>query len=284
MLRVGGLGSQLARECGGQQERQVHSRRIEERRHRLDALGGVGEQHRSGTALAEQAFVEVARRRRAERDLAGLRDCLGVDAGGRVGTGDDQLAVDPAHQEEVELAAVHADRDAQPHGAGRRGAPPHALESLLHAHRRRSRAQRVVLAPEQQQDGVATELEQVGVVGVGTADQLGEGGVDHAGDLLRTFPAALRERLGEIGEAGDVGEDDRPLEALCTQRRRVAQPVDRDPRDERPEWIRRLETRASLDLHRIDAVVPLNARPIAARMDRYGTASRWRARARRLTA
>ena len=117
--------------------------------------------------------------------------------------------------------------------------------------RRRACTQGVVLAPEEQQDGVAAELQQVGMVGIGAPDQLREGGVDDAGYLLGALPAALRERLGEVGEAGDVGEDERPLEALRTRRRRrraasrprsAGRTAAADPS--------RLETRACLDLHR----------------------------------
>ena len=75
------------------------------------------------------------------------------------------------------------------------------------------------------------------MLGVGASDELRERGVDDARDLLRTLTAALRERLGEIGEPRDVCEDERPLEAALALRRRLAQPVDREPRDERPQRV-----------------------------------------------
>ena len=167
--------------------------------------------------------------------------------------------MDPADEEEVERPGVDADRDLQPHGPGRGRAPPHAGERLLHAGGGRAGAPRVVLAAEQQQDGVAAELEQVGVLGVGARDQLAERRVDHAGDLLRALAAALRERLGQLGEPGDVGEDERALEALGALLRRVAQPVDRDARHERPQEIhRRLEPCAGPVAHRRQAYRPLS--------------------------
>ena len=71
------------------------------------------------------------------------RDRLGLDAGGHVGAGDDQLAVDPADEEEVELAGVDADRHLQPHGPGRGGAPAHAARARPASPRlRRPRAAR----------------------------------------------------------------------------------------------------------------------------------------------
>jgi hypothetical protein len=100
----------------------------------------------------------------------------------------------------------------------------------------------VVVTAEEQQDGVTAELEQVGVLRVRPPDQLPERRVDHARDLLRALAAAFRECLGQIGEAGDVGEGEGSLEALGTLRRRVPQPVDGDARNERPQGIgRRVE-------------------------------------------
>ncbi len=129
-------------------------------------------------------------------------------------------------------------------------------QRLPHPDRRRGRALRVVVAAEEQQDGVAAELEQVGVMRVGPADELAERGVDHARDLLGALAAALRERLGQIGEAGDVGEDERPLEALGALRRRVAQPVDGHPRHERPQGIgRSVEPSSSHLAHRRESLL-----------------------------
>ena len=95
----------------------------------------------------------------------------------------------------MERPAVHADRHLQADRPGRGRAPPHPGQRLLHADRGRGCALRVGLAAEEQQDGVAAELEQIGVMGVGPPDQLGERGVDHAGDLLGALAAALRKRF-----------------------------------------------------------------------------------------
>ena len=151
------------------------------------------EQHDAVAALAEQAGIEAAARVSALSAISpALRDRLGLHARRRVGAGDDQLAVDAADEEEVERARVHADRHPQPHRTGRGRAPSHARKRLLHADRGCGRALRVILAAEEQQDGVAAELQQVGLLRVGAPDQLAERGVDDACDLLRALAPALR--------------------------------------------------------------------------------------------
>ncbi len=190
-------------------------------------------------ALPEQLGRELPCRGDAERDLARARRRLGRDAGARIRAGHDQLAMDAADEEEVERAAVHPDRHLQPHRSRRRRASAHAGERVLHAEGRGTRALRVAVAAEEQQDRVPSELEQVGVLGVGGADQLAERRVDDARDLLGSLAAAPGERLGQLGEAGDVGEDERAVEAARPLVRRLAQPVDRDARHERAQRIGR---------------------------------------------
>ena len=273
VLRVGRLATELARVRRREQRREVDAGRVEERRHGLGHARAVREQHGARARLAEQARIEEPRGRRAERDLAGPRDRLGLDAGGHVGAGDDQLAVDPADEEEVELARMDADRHLQTDGPGRGGAPPHPRQRVLHSHCCRGRAQRMILAAEEQQNGVAAELEQVGMVRVGLPDQLGEGGVDHTGDLLGALAPALRERLGQIREAGDIGEHERSREALRLLAGRLAQPVDGDPRHERAQRIgRRVEPSWRHAAHRSDS--------LPARRGRRAPASRLKLRRR----
>ena len=251
VLRVGRLGSQLARVRGGQQDGQIHARRIEERRHHLGALGAVREQHgaRRGSRPSRRSS-----KRRAVGALSAISPACATASVSTQAVASAPATISSRWMPPTRKkwnsplwTPIETRSRTGPAEVERRRMP---VERLLHPHGRRACAQGVVLAPEEQQDGVAAELQQVGVVGVGAPDQLREGGVDHAGYLLGALPAALRERLGEVGEAGDVGEDERPLEALRTRRRRVAQPVDREARDERPERIRRLESRACRDLHR----------------------------------
>ena len=110
-------------------------------------------------------------------------------------------------------------------------------EGVLHPESCRGRSMGVVLAPEEEKHRVAAELEQVGMVGIGRLDQLGEGGVEHDGDLLRTFTATLRELLGQLGETRDVGEDERALERPRERLRRLAEPVGRETGNEGPKRV-----------------------------------------------
>ena len=130
--------------------------------------GLLREQHDAVAALAQQARARRAARVAALSAISPARAIASVcDARRRVGAGDDQLAVDAADEEEVEHARVHADRHPQPHGPGRGRAPSHARKAFLHADRGCGRALRVVLAAEEQQDGVAAELQEVGLLRVG---------------------------------------------------------------------------------------------------------------------
>ena len=70
-------------------------------------------------------------------------------------------------------------------------------ERVLHPESCRGGSMRVVLAPEEQEHGVAAELEQVGVVGIGRLDQLGECGVEHD----RRSPPRLRGRASRASRS-----------------------------------------------------------------------------------
>ena len=137
----------------------------------------------------------------------------------------------------MERPRVHADRHLESYGPRRGREAAHPGQGVLHPESRSGRPVRVVLAPEEQEHGIAAELEQVGVVGIGRLDQLREGGVEYDGDLLRTFTAPLRELLGQLGEARDVGKDERALERAGKGRRGLAQPVGREPGNEGTERV-----------------------------------------------
>ena len=145
--------------------------------------------------------------------------------------------MDAADEEEVERAGVHPDRHLESDGPGRGREATHPGQGVLHPESRGGRSVRVILAPEEQEHGISAELEQIGVVGIGRLDQLREGGVEHDGDLLRTFTAPLRELLGQLGESRDVGKDERALECAREGRRRLAQPVSREPGNEGTERV-----------------------------------------------
>ena len=72
----------------------------------------------------------------------------------------------------------------------------------------------VPLALEEQQEGVAAELQQVAAVGVGDAEQRAERRADRLDELLGALAAAPREALGELREPGDVREQERGVERV----------------------------------------------------------------------
>ena len=89
---------------------------------------------------------------------------------------------------------------------------PSELQPAAHAERGAAGALDVVGAVEEQQQRVAAELQQAAVVAVGLREQLGEGRAEHVDQLLGALAAALGEALRELGEAGDVGEEQRSVE------------------------------------------------------------------------
>ncbi len=136
--------------------------------------------------------MEQVRGLRAEHDLAGRRDRLGQHACGRIVADDQQLAVYPPDEEEVEGPGVEPAGHPQPNRAGGRRQPPHAGERLLHGERGRRRTDRVVVPTKEEEHCVATELEQVCLVRVRSGDQLRKGRVEDGGDLLGSFAALAR--------------------------------------------------------------------------------------------
>ena len=102
----------------------------------------------------------------------------------------------------------------------------------LHADRGGRRTLLVLDAAKEQQHRVATELEEIGVLGVCRGDQLGERRVEDERDLLGTLSTAPGQLLGQLREARDVGEHERALERASPRPRLVAQPVRRDPWNE----------------------------------------------------
>src|SRR5262249_32951341 len=63
-------------------------------------------------------------------------------------------------------------------------------------------------------DRVASQLQDVAPVVDDDLDELTEVLVEPLAQLLRTVRTALGKLLGKCGEAGDVGEEDRPGESL----------------------------------------------------------------------
>src|SRR4029079_9101930 len=136
-------------------------------------------------------------------------------------------------QEEVERVRVDADVHLQRHRPDRGLRPPELAQGLAHPVGRVAGSGRMVIAREEEQQGVAAELEQAAARGVGDVEQALEGAVHHLRHLLGAELALLREPLVQGREDRDVDEGQRALELPVSRLRRIAQPVDDDARNER---------------------------------------------------
>ena len=174
---------------------------------------------------------EVGRELGADHDLACARRSLHLDDARRAGASHDQLAMRLTDQEEVEPAAVRANGHAQVDAATGRVELAHRLEALAHADRRACRTGRVlrrIIAGKQQEEGVATELQEAAVLLVGHAQQVGEARGDGVGHLFGTHRPELRELLGELRESGDVRKDEGPVDRVVAHAPVLRQPLERE--------------------------------------------------------
>ena len=174
---------------------------------------------------------DVATRQRrggrgTDEDLATFGRSLELDEGRDRGAADDQLPVRCADEEEVEVAAVHADRHAQVRPADTPGELAELADRAAHLQRRCRRPELMTVATEEQQERIATELQQRAAEGVRLIDQLGEARVDDLVDRLGADLAQLGQPFGELGEARHVGEHHRPLDGAV---QRGGGPIVRHP-------------------------------------------------------
>ena len=149
------------------------------------------------------------------------------------GPADEQLAVLVADEEEVEAAAVHARMHAQLHGAGRRAGPPDLAEDAPHAEARPGGARRMLGPVVEQEQGVAAELQEPAALGVRDVEQRRERRVHDVVHFLRAGLAEVRQLLRHRREPGDVDERDRRVELVREPVGLVAEPLERQPGDER---------------------------------------------------
>jgi hypothetical protein len=183
--------------------------------------------------LAEHLGVEQRRGFGAQEDLAGLGGRLHLDGARRRRACDDQLAVRRADEEEVEPAAVDADVHAQLDRSRRGFEPPDLAEAAAHAECGARSARCVVGARIEEEERIASELEQATPVAVRDLEELGEGRVHHLRDLLGAGLALRGQLLGHRREAGDVHEGHRPFQEARTGGWIVERPLDDHPRDVR---------------------------------------------------
>ena len=130
-----------------------------------------------------------------------------------------------SHQEEVEHAAVNADRHPQCDLAGTGDTHAHLIQPLLHSPGRGAATNRMLVTGEKEQQGISTEFEEAGPEGVGGSEQLMEGGCDHRSELLSPELPMLGQSLGHRSEPRNVNEDHGPFETLVQLAGRLLVPV-----------------------------------------------------------
>ncbi len=208
VLGVGGAG----REVLAQGHR-------EERRQAVLAVGRGGcrparcrvrlpaaQQQGTVVARAGRPGRQPGRGRRADDDLAGLGGLLGGGHGTRAGAEHEQLAGGGADEEELDVAGVHAHRHRQGEPARRRGHGGRGAQRGPHLDGGVAGLLGVVLAPEEEEQGVAAELQQLAAAGCRDGEHRPEHPVERLDDLLGADPALPGEPLGECGEPRDVRE------------------------------------------------------------------------------
>ncbi len=123
-----------------------------------------------------------------------------------------QLPVRITHHEEVERAGVDPYRHPQPDLA-RRG-PEHTdiAQGVTHLVGRGACPLGVSLPPEEEEQGVATKLDQGGAEGICLGEQPLEGAADDLGDFLGAHLPVPGQPLRHRGEPGDIHHDHRPLD------------------------------------------------------------------------
>ena len=193
---------------------------VDRRRQRGDGPGAGGGRPQPQQPAAVLGPRPVGGRREqgggavADRHLPGVGERL--HAGGAAGcrSDDEQLAVvlGVADEVEVELVAVDADRHPERHGAARRPERADRPQRGPHVVGGGAGAGRVAGAGEQQQDGVATPLHEVGALAPGVGEQGREGGVEQVAHLLGPDVALAGQPFGEPREAGDVDERQRAVD------------------------------------------------------------------------
>ena len=185
-------------------------------------------------ALAEHAAGQPLRRRLAHVDLPGVGSRLPVERDADVRTRDQQLTVGSEWEVEGEGSGVHSDGDPESHGTV--VAPAYGLgNDPSHAVARPARMDGVVLSPEEDQEGVATEFDDVAAFGQADVDHVVEAGVQEIGELLGAAPAHCGQLLGQPGEAGDVRRNERPVDQARRLVGRLSQPLGTEPRDVRSQ-------------------------------------------------
>lgn len=101
-------------------------------------------------------------------------------------------------------SAVETDRHLQTERSGGRPVLPSLTEHRLHLDRGTAGMDRMIVAPEDEQQRVAPELQQAATAVVGDPEHPSEDVVEDLGQLLGADPSPSGELLGQRGESRDV--------------------------------------------------------------------------------
>ena len=213
---------------------------VREGLHRASDLGRVREEvapflaPRRSTSWSEKRCCLLA-----EQDLACLRRGFHLHRPSRCGPGDEKLAVRLPHEEELKASGVEAGVHLQLNRAGGRLRSSDRSQRPTHLECSTRCSRGVIVTLVEQQQGVAAKLEQATALGIGHGEQCGEGGVHHLCDFFRAGSAEAGKPLGHCGESRDVDEGERALDLAPQGLGMVAEPFERQPRDERDKLGRR---------------------------------------------
>ena len=136
-------------------------------------------------------------------------------------------------EEREKAAAVHTDRHAQPHRAALGLDAADGAEPGSHPRRRSTAPRGVVVTGEEDEERVATELEEYAAFGVRHREQFREAGADDLGELLGTDPTLASESFGQAGEARDVDEHRGRVERAPPAFGLIGEPLVDEAREER---------------------------------------------------
>ena len=160
---------------------------------------------------AEVGVVELGCRIVAEQYLPPFGGALAVDRRRHSWADDEQLSVAGVDEMQVERSAVDTLRDSELDPLDEVGRPS-PFDECAHLEAGRSGSGGVVGALEEHEEGVAAELEDVTSVAVDDLDHPAEALVQQLRQFLGAFTSVRGEPLGQRGESGDVGRDQRPLD------------------------------------------------------------------------
>ena len=170
-----------------------------------DPGAGIGHEGACTLAVgaAERLGGDQRSRRRGQENLASLGVALAVHGGSHARANHEQFLPTGVDEMQVEEPRVHALGDPQLDSTHQRRRP-RALDQVPHAPAAGRRAQRVIVALEQDEQGVATELQDVASVVVDDVDHAAEAAIEQDRQLLGALAPERSEPFRQRSEARDV--------------------------------------------------------------------------------